>query len=75
MATATDTRQELSQLAEQQGWQRNEHDRVDVYLRGRYRAHAIWRDAAVLNGGALYEDGILLSYSRDLAKVQGWLGR
>ncbi|HET9876208.1 MAG TPA: hypothetical protein VFQ37_10640 [Mycobacterium sp.] len=75
MTTATDTRQELSQLAEQSGWQRREHDRVDVYLRGRYRVHAIWRDSSVLNGGSHYEDDALLSYTRDLAKLQGWLAK
>lgn len=73
MTTATDTRQELSQLAEQSGWQCREHDRADVYLRGRYRVHAIWRDGRVLNGGSHYEDGVLLSYTRDLTKLRGWL--
>lgn len=75
MTTGTDQRQALAQFAEQSGWQRNEYERVDVYLRGRYHVHAMWRDATVLNGGSYHEDSVLLSYTREVAKVQGWLGK
>lgn len=73
--TATDERQALSQLAEQSGWQRKEYERVDVYIRGIYQVRAIWRDAGKLNGGSHHEDTELMSYTRDLAKIQGWLAK
>lgn len=73
--TATDERTALSQLAEQRGWQRKEYERVDVYLRGLFHVHAIWRDANKLNGGSHHEDSVLLTYTRDLAKVQSWLAK
>lgn len=73
--TATDARETLSEKAEQQGWQSTQRERVDIYSRGIYHVHAIWRDNATLNGGAHYEDGVLLAYTTDLAKTQSWLGR
>ncbi|WP_036457435.1 MULTISPECIES: hypothetical protein [unclassified Mycobacterium] len=73
--TATDTREPLSEKAEQQGWQRTQRERVDVYSRGIYQVHAIWRDSTILNGGAHYEDGVLLAYTTELAKIQSWLAR
>ncbi|MGH3561042.1 MAG: hypothetical protein ACRDTN_04375 [Mycobacterium sp.] len=75
MTTATDERQALSQLAEQLGWQRREHERVDVYIRGLFHVHVVWRGTSAINGGSHYEDSILLSYTRDLAKIQGWLAK
>lgn len=75
MTTATDERQTLSRLAEQLGWQRKEYERVDVYIRGLYNVHVMWRDASKLNGGSHHEDTVLLSYTRDLAKIQGWLAK
>lgn len=77
MKTATDEneRQALSQLAERLGWQRKEYERVDVYIRGLYNVHVIWRDAGKLNGGSHHEDSVLLAYTRDLAKIQGWLAK
>lgn len=73
--TATDARETLSEKAEQQGWQRTQRERVDVYSRGIYQVHAIWRDSTALNGGARYEDGVLLAYTTELAKTQSWLAR
>lgn len=71
--TATDERQAVNELAAQSGWQRNEHDRVNVYLRGSACVHVVWRGAGAISGGSRYDDEVLSSYTRDLAKIQGWL--
>lgn len=73
--SATDAREALSAKATQLGWGRTQRERVDVYSRGIYHVHAIWRDNGAVNGGAHYEDGILLAYTTDLAKIQSWLAR
>ncbi|CAJ1498188.1 hypothetical protein MU0083_001864 [[Mycobacterium] kokjensenii] len=73
--SATDAREGLSEKAEGSGWTRTRRERVDVYSRGIYHVHAIWQDDNTLNGGAHYEDSILLTYTTDLAKLQSWLGR
>jgi hypothetical protein len=75
MTTATDERQNLSELADHQGWQRNEYDRVDVYIRGLYHVHVTWHGSDAISGGSHHEDSILLSYTRNLGKVKGWLAR
>lgn len=75
MTTATDERQALSQLADQLGWQRKWRERVDIYDRGPYRVNVMWRGTSVVNGGAHYDDAGLLTYSRDLAKIQSWLAK
>ncbi|BBY35558.1 hypothetical protein BST33_04145 [Mycolicibacter minnesotensis] len=73
--TATDVRATLSETAEQHGWRRTQRERVDIYSRGIYHVHAIWRDSSTLNGGAHYEDSILLTYTTELPKTLGWLAR
>lgn len=73
--TAIDVRQALCEVAEELGWQRTRRERVDIYRRGIFHLHAIWRDDSFLNGGALYEDLIMLSYSSDLARLKSWLAR
>lgn len=75
MTTATDERQALSEFGEQFGWRRKEHDRADIYMRGASHVHVMWRDPGVLNGGSHYEDSVLLAYTRNLAKIQGWLAK
>lgn len=75
MTTAVDERQTLSQLAQQFGWDRREHERVDVYIRRLFRVHVMWRGTDAINGGAHYEDSVLLAYTRDLAKIQAWLAK
>ncbi|ORV45520.1 hypothetical protein AWC02_13200 [Mycolicibacter engbaekii] len=72
---ATDAREALSETAAQQGWRRTRRERVDIYNRGIYHVHAIWRDDNILNGGSHYEDAVLLVHTTDLAKVRSWLGR
>ncbi|OBH15323.1 hypothetical protein [Mycolicibacter sinensis] len=73
--TATDVRQALSEQAAQLGWQRTQRERVDVYRRGLAHVHAIWRDSGTVNGGAHYDDSVLLTYTTELAKIQSWLAR
>lgn len=73
MMTATDQRQELHQLAEQNGWQRKERDRTDIYTRGPWQVHVLWQGTSAISGGSRYEDYILASYTRDLTAIQGWL--
>ncbi|MEB3022033.1 hypothetical protein [[Mycobacterium] crassicus] len=73
--TATDVRQTLSEQAEQFGWQRTRRERVDIYSRGVFQIHAIWRGSSTVNGGAHYEDTILLAYTTDLGKIQSWLAK
>lgn len=73
--TTTDARETLSEKAEQLGWRRTRRERVDIYSRGIYQAHAIWSDNNTFNGGAHYEDSILLAYTTELTKIQIWLER
>lgn len=73
--TAIGTREALAEQAAQLGWQRTRRETVDIYIRGRHQVHAIWRDAETLNGGAHYEDTVLLTYTRDYAKIQSWLAK
>jgi hypothetical protein len=75
MTTATDERQTLSDLADHLGWQRNEYDRVDVFIRGLFHVHVVWQGSSAINGGSHYDDSGLLSYTRDLAKIQSWLAK
>jgi hypothetical protein len=73
--TATDERQELSELAVQAGWQRRDEERTDYYARSPVRIHVIWQGSDAISGGALYHDDILMAYTRDLATVASWLKR
>ena len=70
--SATNDRQALSEIAEQSGWQRRQLDRTDFYRRGTRKVEVLFT-ADKLNGGTLYDDVHLLTYSRDKAKVEGWL--
>jgi hypothetical protein len=69
---ATNDRQALSQLAEESGWQRREVDRTDFYRRGIRDIEVLFTEDK-LAGGALFEDLHLLTYSREMATIQGWL--
>lgn len=75
MTTATDMRQELCEFAEQRGWQRHQRDRIDFYVRGSGRVHVLWQGTSAISGAAHYDDHVLYSYTRDLAKIQSWLTR
>jgi hypothetical protein len=70
--SATNDRQALSEIAEQSGWQRRQLDRTDFYRRG-VRTVELLFAADKLNGGTLYDDVHLLTYTRDMAKIEGWL--
>ncbi len=75
MTTATDERQALAELAEQSGWQRKEYQRVDVYIRGLFHVHVVWGGQNTVSGGSHHEDSVMLSYTRDLGKIQSWLAK
>jgi hypothetical protein len=73
--TAVDQRQEQNQLAEQAGWRRNDLDRVDVYMRGDTRIRVIWRGTDAISGATLYQDDVMMTYTRDVPTVNSWLKR
>ncbi len=72
--SATNDRQALSEIAEQSGWQRRQVDRTDFYRRGAREVEVIFTEDK-LNGGTLYEDLSMLTYTRDKATIESWLTR
>lgn len=74
MATTVE-RDDVTELAEQAGWQHRDADRSDYYLRRPERVHIVWQGGHAISGSALYRDNILMSISRDLDTVKGWLKR
>ncbi|BBX02487.1 hypothetical protein BST36_10260 [Mycolicibacterium moriokaense] len=74
MTTATE-RSQLSERAVAAGWHCRPTDRTDYYSRSPVRIHVIWQGDDKISGGALYHDDILMTYTRDLATVAGWLRR
>ena len=73
--TAADLRKEISDRAVQAGWDRRDADRADYYTRTPVRIHVIWQGNDKISGGALYHDDLLMTYTRDLTTIQGWLKR
>ncbi len=73
--TAADLRKEISERAVEAGWDRRDADRTDYYTRTPVRVHVIWQGNNAISGGALYHDDLLMTYTRDLATVTGWLKR
>ena len=73
--TSVDERQQQHELAEAAGWRRNDLVRVDVYLRGDTRIRVIWHGSDAISGASLYQDDVMMSYTRDLPTVNGWLKR
>jgi hypothetical protein len=73
--TAAVERDSLSELAVQAGWNHRDADRTDYYTRSPVRVHVIWQGTDAISGGALYQDDLLMSYTRDLATVLAWLKR
>ena len=73
--TAASERDQLSERAVAAGWHRRDEDRTDYYSRTPVRVHVIWQGNDAISGGALYHDDLLMSYTRDLATVAGWLKR
>jgi hypothetical protein len=73
--TAADLRKEISTRAVQAGWNHRDADRTDYYTRTPVRVHVIWQGNDKISGGALYHDDLLMTYSRDLDTVAGWLKR
>jgi hypothetical protein len=73
--TAADQRAALSERAVQAGWHCRAADRADYYTRSPVRVHVIWQGGDAISGGVLYHDDFMMTYTRDLATVQGWLKR
>jgi hypothetical protein len=71
--SGTDERRALSEAGEEKGWRRRESDRVDVFIRDRYRVRVIWQGAGAISGASFFDDEIYEGYTRDLAKVRTWL--
>jgi hypothetical protein len=71
--SGTDERQALSEAGEQQGWQRRESGRTDVFLRDKYRIRVIWQGDEAISGASFFDDEMYELYTRDLAKVRAWL--
>ena len=72
--SATNDRQALSEIAEQAGWQRRQVDRTDFYRRAG-REVEVFFTADKLNGGTLYEDLHLRTYTRERSTIEDWLTR
>jgi hypothetical protein len=70
---ATQERQALAKLGEQQGWNVRESGRADVYLRGNVRIRAIWQGDTALSGASIYQDEMMGTYTRELGTVRNWL--
>jgi hypothetical protein len=73
--TAADLRKEISERAVEAGWNRRDADRTDYFTRSPVRVHVIWQGNNKISGGALYHDDLLMTYTRDVATVAGWLKR
>lgn len=73
--TATDERSALAELAVQAAWHHRDTDRTDYYSRSPVRVQVIWQGNQAISGGALYQDDILMAYTRDLNTVRAWLKR
>ena len=71
--SGTDERQSLADAGEERGWQRRALDRVDVYIRDRYRVRVIWQGTEVISGASYFDNEMYEGYTRDLAKVRTWL--
>ncbi|SBS75538.1 conserved hypothetical protein [uncultured Mycobacterium sp.] len=71
--SGTDERQALAEAGEEKGWLRRECDRVDIYLRDRYRVRVIWQGNDAISGASFFDNEWYEGYTRDLAKVRTWL--
>jgi hypothetical protein len=68
-------RDEVAEIAAQSGWQHRDADRVDYYTRKPERVRVVWQGGEAISGGVLYRDGILMTLTRELDTVKGWLKR
>ena len=76
MPTATDERNIVAELAEEQGWQRRVSlERHDVFLRGTVRIRAMWQGDDKLNGATLFHDEMYESYTREANTLRAWFKR
>ena len=70
-----DERQAVSAVADEAGWNHRIADRSDYFDKGVVRVHIVWRGDTGINGGTLYHDDFMQTYSTDLPTVEGWLKR
>ncbi len=71
----TDERRAVSAVAEEAGWNHRIADRSDYFNKGVVRVHVVWCGDSAINGGTLYHDDFMQTYTRDLPTVRGWLKR
>ncbi len=71
----TDEREAVSAVAEEAGWNHRIADRSDYFNKGVVRVHVVWCGDDAINGGTLYHDDIMQTYTRELPTVLGWLKR
>lgn len=69
----SDERAALSEAGDERGWHRRESDRVDIYQRDRYKVRVIWQGSDAISGASFFDNEMYEAYTRDLAKVRGWL--
>ena len=69
----SDERKALAEAGEEKGWNRRELERVDVFLRDRYRVRVIWQGSEAISGASFFDNEMYEGYTRDLAKVRTWL--
>ena len=72
---ATEERQALAELGEQQGWSLRENGRTDTYQRDAFRIRVMWQGDAAISGASYFQDEAMSTYTRELSKVRDWLQR
>ena len=77
MSTATDERNSLAELAEEQDWQRrvSGDGNHDNFSRGTVRIRAVWAGGDALSGATLFHAEMYESYTREPATVRAWFKR
>ncbi|OFJ53109.1 hypothetical protein [Mycolicibacterium grossiae] len=73
--SATAERDVVLDMAGQAGWRRRNDERVDYFSRDADGVRVHWGEGDAISGGALYDDGMLMAYTRDLDTVKRWLKR
>lgn len=68
-------REALSEIAGTAGWDLRTADRTDYFSRGEDLVRVTWQEPGAISGGAHFQDGYLMSNSRDLKSVRTWLKR
>ncbi|EKF21056.1 hypothetical protein C731_4974 [Mycolicibacterium hassiacum DSM 44199] len=48
---------------------------MDYYSKSPVKVHVIWQGDDAISGSALYQNDMMVAYTRDLSTVSGWLKR